>query len=226
VVAPAVLPWLVQPRLYQPRPWGDSDRERRLRALAERVGHPIARIGVWEEADSVHFPPVLLAGRSRDTLLLGAPLATVFPAEETEALAAREFGRVRQRQVLAGIVLGTFLSGAAFAAVHYAGSAALRRLGPRPITDARDIAGFPLLALAIMAASGVALPALRALRRAQIFAADAFAARATSAAALESALRRLEGDAPPPPRWVEWLFGEQPALSRRIRRLLARAASR
>lgn len=219
VVAPALLPWLAQPRLYQPRPLGHPELERRLRALAGRAGHPLIRVGVWEEDDSANFPPVLLAGTRRDSLILSARLASEFPPEEIEALVARKFARVRQRHVMMTVIIGTTLSAAAFVSVHFAGSEALRRLGPHPVTDARDIAGFPLLALAIMAASGVALPALRALRRAQTYSADAFAARWTSAATLESALRRLAGQPAPLPRWIEWLFSEQPALERRIRRL-------
>lgn len=219
---PALLSWLVLPRLYQPTALDKPELERRLRELAARAGRRLDWIGVWEPQDSSAFPEAMLARRRCDVLLLSPRLTREFPPEETVALVAREYARVRQHHLAVALTAGTALAAAAFAAVHYTGRWAIGHLGPYAPTDARDIAGFPLLALAVMAASGVALPAMRAIRRAQVYAADALAARWTDPATLASALRRIAGgEARPSPLWVEWLFGERPALTRRLQRLRA-----
>lgn len=217
---PALLSWLVLPRLYQSTALDNPELEHRLRALAARAGRPLDRIGIWEPEDSSAFPEALLARWRRNVLLLSPRLARDFPAEETVALAAREYARVRQHHLAVAMTAGTLLAAAAFAAVHYAGRWALGHPGPRVPADARDLAGFPLLALAIMAASGIALPAMRAIRRTQVYAADALAAHWTDPATLAAALRRLaDGEPSPAPLWIEWLFNDRPALARRLRRL-------
>lgn len=219
IALPEFLSERVIPRLYQPQPVPNSDLERALLEMAARVGHPLEGVGAWSEEDSPHFPDALLAGPRRRFLLLSAFAARACTAAEAGALAAREIGRLKRRQRGAQIAFGGALAGAGFAAVHYGATAALRRFGPVTIAEARDLAGFPLLALAILAASALVQPLLRAQRRGQDFAADAFAARVAGAPALLSALRRLQGRLPERPRWIEWLFDERPSLRRRQARL-------
>ncbi len=219
IVIPELLSGLVIPHLYQPQPLSRPELENALLEMAARAGRPLEGVGVWSEEDSAHFPEIVLAGRRRPYMLLPAFLLSEFSTEEVVALAAREIGRAQRRQRHWRIAVGVALAFAGFAAVHYGATTALRRLGSWTITTARDPAGFPLLALAILAASAITQPALRAQRRAQEFAADEFAARLIGAPVVAYALRRLLGDPPERPRWIEWLFDDRPSLQRRLARL-------
>jgi STE24 endopeptidase len=84
-----------------------------------------------------------------------------------------------------------------------------------------DIAGFPVLLLALSVIGLIGLPLQHAISRAFEWEADRFAVSVTRAPLVfANALRKL-GELnladPAPPRWVEWFFYDHPAITKRIR---------
>jgi STE24 endopeptidase len=94
----------------------------------------------------------------------------------------------------------------------------LARWGVRGIAD---IAGFPVMMLALSLIGLIGMPLQNAVSRAFEWEADRFAVTITGkSAAFASALRRL-GELnladPAPPKWIEWLFYDHPPVMDRIK---------
>ena len=83
-----------------------------------------------------------------------------------------------------------------------------------------DIAGVPILLAVLSLLNLIALPLTNGISRHFEWQADRFAIALTSVPhAFASALRKL-GELnladPAPPRWIEWLFFDHPAIGKRI----------
>jgi len=209
----------ILPRIYRLEALPEALLESRLMNLAQAVGVSIKRVGMWAADDDMEaeWPPVMI-GAGRIMGLHPSVVENMEP-EAVLALAARELGAVRQRHgpIRAGAAAACAL--AAFGAVHL-GAQYLVRLGiPAPASGVRDIASFPLLALLVLIASAMAQTVYRAILRAQVYAADAFAERLVGSDGLVDALRELYPEPTPLPQWVEWLFLSQPSVRRRLQRL-------
>lgn len=219
VILARVFPTWLLPIFYKTTALTDDALTRRLLALCERA--KVSALGVFRMDLGVETckANAALAGMGRTRrVLVSDTLLERFTPEEIETILAHELGHHRYRHITKLLCLSGIGSYAAFVLVQMLVPGSLARLG---VTGLSQIAGFPTLMLALSLIGLVGLPIQNGISRAFEWQADRFAVVITAqAAAFASALRRL-GELnladPTPPRWVEWLFYDHPAIMDRIK---------
>ena len=219
VVLARMFPTWLLPIFYKTTALTDDALTRRLLALCERA--KVSALGVFRMALGVETRKAnaALAGMGRTRrVLVSDTLLERFTPEEIETVLAHELGHHRHRHLTKLLVLSGIGSYAAFVLVQMVVPGWLRGLGIRHLSE---MAGFPMLMLALSLIGLVGLPIQNGISRAFEWQADRFAVLLTAqASAFASALRRL-GELnladPAPPRWVEWLFYDHPAIMDRIK---------
>jgi STE24 endopeptidase len=224
VLLPIGLAEGIIPHLYKPESLPDHALADRVRALANEVGIALEFVGRWTEEEVPERPPVMLAGRGRFLFFDERTIGLLAP-DERLALAAREIGGARRHHRLKRVLAGAACATAGFAVVHGGATILIGRGSSASVMGVRDIAAFPLTALCVLIASAIAQTLYRAILRAQVYDADAFAARRVGTGLSIRALQKLLGDPEPSPRWVEWLFRCEPSVRRRVHRLEQRVES-
>ena len=219
LVAPV---WLM-PLFYRLTPLVDAGLRERLVALARRTGAPV--LGVWVADHSrkgrAANAAVTGLGRTRRVILFDT-LVRDFPPDEVEAVLAHELAHHLHRDIWRGLGVQAAVFGAAFGAA----ALILRVGGPAlGLTGPADHAGVPLLGLALLGVSLLAVPAVNAWSRRCERRADEFALRTASRPrAFVEAMERLaslnlaERD-PHPVK--EFLLYSHPSVGRRIARAKA-----
>jgi len=146
-----------------------------------------------------------------DTLLAG------HPDDEIEAILAHELGHQVHHDVWKGIAIQGIVAGLGFLVAGRILSTLAPRLG---WTGAADVAGLPVLLLAVGMVALVLLPAVTAASRAMERAADRFAVELTgNAAAFMAAIERLGVQnlaEERPSRPARWLFYTHPPVAERV----------
>ena len=220
VILARMFPTWLLPIFYNTTALTDDALARRLLALCERA--KVSALGVFRMDLGVETRKANAAltgmGRTR-RVLVSDTLLERFTPEEIETILAHELGHHRYRHITKLLVLSGIGSYAAFLLVQMLVPGWLVRLG---VTGLSQIAGFPTLMLALSLIGLVGLPIQNGISRAFEWQADRFVPTVvgTKAASFASALRRL-GELnladPAPPRWVEWLFYDHPAIMDRIK---------
>ncbi len=219
VVLARMFPTWLLPIFYKTAALTDDALARRLLALCERA--KVSALGVFRMDLGVETRKAnaALAGMGRTRrVLVSDTLLERFTPEEIETILAHELGHHRYRHITKLLCFSGIGSYAAFVLVQMLVPGWLARLG---VTGLSQIAGFPTLMLALSLIGLVGLPIQNGISRAFEWQADRFVPTVvgTQAAAFASALRRL-GELnladPAPPRWVEWLFYDHPAIMDRI----------
>lgn len=218
VVLARIFPTVLLPMFYKTVPLEETALAQRLRTLCQRAH--VAILGVFRVDLGVDTRKANAAlaglGRSRRVLVSDTLLAHFTP-EEIETVLAHELGHHRHRHLVTLLALSGVGSLLAFGLIHVGAGWRVEQFGLR---DVSDPAGFPALMLSLWIIGLIGLPLQNAISRAFEWQADRFAvAHATHPSAFASALRKL-GDLnladPNPPRWVEILFYDHPALPKRI----------
>lgn len=217
VVLTAVAPLALLPLFYRVTPLSHGGLEGRLRALAERAG--VANLRFFRLALSARTRKVNAAfagvGRSR-RVLLSDRLIDEYSADEVAAIVAHEIGHNVAHDVWRGVGL-EIVTGLVAALVAHA---ALRSFSASTgLTHPADVAGLPLLALAVGAVWMAASPLACALSRSAERRADSFALGMADPSAYASALRRMAGhnlSEPHPSRLVQMFYHTHPPVEERI----------
>jgi STE24 endopeptidase len=219
VVLARIFPTWVLPMFYRTSSITDESLVARLLALCERAR--LRALGVFRVDLGVETRKANAAlagvGRTR-RVLVSDTLLERFSPEEIETVLAHELGHQRHRHISKMLLLSGLGSWAAFAVVDLTSAWWTSRLGVQGLADP---AGFPMLLLSLFLIGLVGLPLQNALSRRFEWQADRFAVTLThQPPAFAEALRKL-GELnladPAPPRWIEWLFYDHPAIHRRIR---------
>jgi STE24 endopeptidase len=217
VLLARVFPTVLLPIFYKTTPLQDEQLVQRLLALCQRVR--LAALGVFrfDLGAETRKANAALAGLGKTRrVLLSDTLLQSFTAEEIEGVLAHELAHHRYRHITKLLLLSAVGSWVAFALTDAMGWHWIRPLGLHGLSD---IAGFPALALWLSALSLLGLPLQNGISRAFERQADRFAIEQTHPQAFANALRRLAelnlAD-PQPPRWVEWLLYDHPAIHKRI----------
>ena len=195
----------------------DPDLEARITALGAKAGVRVAGVYRWGlSAKSTASNAAVTGLGPTKRIIIADTMLDRYPPEEIEAVLAHELAHQVHGDLYRFLALGS------------AGGAALL-IGLRVALDAllgpgagASVANYPLLAVGLSLAAFLAGPLFMTFSRWREYAADAYAARQTSAAAIGGALVRLVdqnlGD-PEPPAWEEALFMSHPSVANRVRAL-------
>jgi STE24 endopeptidase len=178
-----ILPFLLV-RLGGLRPIPKPDLTKRIAAVAETAGVPVAGIFQWETGErSAHTASVTGAGRHRRVLVSDHVLRD-WTDDEVEVVLAHELAHHAHRDFAQTLLFDALLLSASLAVADVAARWST--------TDLTLVASLPFIALVAGAVWLAATPARHALSRWQERRADQFALAVTGHAdAFRSALRRL-----------------------------------
>ncbi len=229
VILANLAPVLILPLFYRLEPLRDQDLTARLMALATRAGQRVR--GVYEmnlSAKSTTANAALMGLGNTRRIMLTDTLIQRYTPSEIEAVLAHELGHHVHGDIAKGIALQTAVTLVGFYLVDQVLLWLVPGLGYGSIAD---IATFPLLALALGAFMLIAMPLQNGFSRRIERQADEYALNLTRAPAdfisMMSKLTDQNLSEAEPSRWVELMFYDHPASSRRIAlaREFARGAS-
>jgi STE24 endopeptidase len=218
VVLTQLTPTLLIPLFYRLAPLPESELTARLRSLAERTGTTVAgvyRLGLSAKTTAAN---AMLAGLGRSRrIVLGDTLLDRYTPDEIETVFAHELGNQVHGDIPKLIAIQSALT---LVGLYLVGFVIEWGVEPRGLSSTADVAGLPLLALALGAFFLVTGPLGNAASRTMEAAADRYAVEATGKPlAFADAMRRLADQNLAeyhPPRWVEVLLHDHPATSRRV----------
>jgi STE24 endopeptidase len=213
-------PIALLPLFYRFKPLERPLLQDRLRTLSLRAGAPVLGVYEWGLGEKTRRANAALVGvGSTRRILLSDTLLADYSDDEIEVILAHELAHHAHRDVLKGVGAQTSLLLLGFAAA----AGAFEVLGTFGINGWRspaDVAGLPVLLLAVGAVSVVLSPLVHALSRRHERRADAYALKLTNQpAAFVSAMRRLGAQnlaEPQPSRAAVWLFHSHPPIEERI----------
>jgi STE24 endopeptidase len=214
----SIVPLAIAPLFHRMRPLDRPALRARLRELSERAGIGALDVHEWGLGERTRRAGAALVGIGPTRrIVVSSTLLADYSDDEIEVILAHEIGHHVHRDVLeslgaeCGVLLAGF--GAAFLLLRVSWQA-LGLSGPS------DVAGLPLAALAVAAASLAARPLLNALSRRSERRADRFAlAMASQPGAFVAAIRRMADQnmvEDQPTRAVLWMFHAHPSVQERI----------
>ena len=218
VLLAQLAPVVLMPLFYEIKPLTRDELRERLLALANKAGTRIAGVFEWRLSDRTKKANAALAGiGGTRRILLSDTLLAEHSDDEIEVILAHELAHHVYRDIWSGIVVETVLIAlGCFAADRvlsmFAASVGLEGKG--------DVAGLPLLVLAVGAVSLALMPVANALSRAHERRADRYALKMTrNAPAFIAAMKRLAAQnlaEEEPSRLVQVLFHTHPPINARI----------
>ena len=219
VILARVFPTVIMPLFYRMTPVHDQALVQRLLDLCRRTGLPALGVYRFDLGAETRKANAALAGLGATRrVLLADTLIAEFPPEEIEGVLAHELAHHKYHHITKGLVISTAGAWVAFMLTDAVGGRWVEALGLRGLAD---IAGFPVLMLWLSVLGLVSMPAQNGLSRHFEWQADHFAIGMTQPVqAFASALRRLAAlnlADPDPPRWIAWMFYDNPPITDRIR---------
>ena len=211
-------PVLLLPLFYSVKPLDRESLCAKLLALADRAGARVLGAYEWGLAEKTKKANAALVGiGSTRRILVSDTMLSAYSEDEIEVVLAHELAHHVHGDIWKGIAFESALILAGFFAASRVLAGAWSAAGLR---GEADIAGLPLLVLAVGAISLVLQPAAHAMSRDFERSADQFAIRLTrNPGAFISAMKRLgahnlaEED---PSTLVRWLFYSHPPMRERI----------
>jgi STE24 endopeptidase len=212
-------PVLLLPLFYRVKPLEREVLRVRLIGLARTAGTPVLGAYEWRLGDRTRKANAALAGLGRTRrILLSDTLLAEYSDDEIEVILAHELAHHLHRDVWIGLGYDTALTCAGFYVAHRALQAAAPTLA---LQGTADVAGAPVLLLAVGALTLLLTPLANALSRAHERRADRTALRLTNnPGAFISAMRRLGQQnlaEESPSRLVQALFYTHPPIKERLR---------
>jgi STE24 endopeptidase len=220
-------PTVLLPLFYRFTPLDRKSLRDRLELLSVRAGVPVIGISVWGLGDRTRRANAALVGTgSSRRILLSDTLLREYSDDEIEVIIAHEMGHHAHGDIPSGLLVEAVVITAGLAA-----AAALLRQGwgLLGLRGPEDVAGLPLLVLAVAGVLLATGPLMKAISRRNERRADEYALRLTGRPdAFVSAMRRLAAQnlAEERPSWLTlWLFHTHPSLAERIEHARAFARS-
>ncbi len=209
--------WLI-PIFYRQRPLEELGLRQRLEKLLEKCRTPVRGIFEINLSRTTRKANACLCGLgSSRRVLLSDTLLSGYPTDEVEVVLAHEVGHHRLRHIGILIVGNALAVGLSCFLVEWVVRRSMAPLGLRGLEDPATLL---LIGWGLTVAQLGLLPVTNGLSRLLEAQADRFALQATrNPRAFAAAMRRLAEQnlaEISPPRWVEWLLYDHPAIARRI----------
>jgi len=218
VLLAQLAPVVLMPLFYDIAPLKSEELRERLMALAEKAGTRVAGVFEWRLSDRTRKANAALAGIGRTRrILVSDTLLAAHSDDEIEVILAHELAHHVYRDIWAAILVEAALVALGCYAADRVLTAWAASAG---LAGKDDVAGLPLLILAVGAVSLVLMPLSNALSRAHERRADRYALRITgNTSAFVSAMKRLAAQnlaEAEPSRLVQVLFHTHPTINARI----------
>ncbi len=219
IILSKVAPLIILPLFFKMRPLEEGDLRLRLLDLARRAGAKAKNILVIDLSKKTVKANAALSGFGNSMrIFIGDTMLKDYSAEEIEAVLAHELGHYKYNHILKFILFGAASSFAGFYIANIALKNLIGILGFRGISD---VAGFPLLALALFFFTLFILPLQNGLGRAFEKRADYFAPDMTrNPDAFISMMGKLSDQNLAdrnPSRFAEIFLYDHPPIEKRIR---------
>jgi STE24 endopeptidase len=213
-----VAPVMLLPLFYSVKPLDRESLRARLLALAERAGARVLGAYEWGLAEKTRKANAALVGLGGTRrILVSDTMLAEYSEDEIEVVLAHELAHHVHGDIWKSILFEAGLIMAGFFAASRVLAAGWQTIGLR---SAADVAGLPLLLLAVGGISLIMQPAAHAMSRAFERSADRFAIGLTrNPGAFISAMRRLGANnlaEENPSTLVRWLFYSHPPMRERI----------
>jgi STE24 endopeptidase len=213
-----VAPLVLLPLFYRLRPLEREPLQRRLLALADRAGARAIGAYEWRLGDKTKKANAALAGLGvTRRILVSDTMLSQYSDEEIEVVLAHELAHHVHGDLWKAVALESMVVIAGF---YVAASVLDLLVVPLDLRGRADVAGLPLLVLAVGSVSLATVPVAHALSRAHERRADRFALRLTeNPGAFVSAMRRLAAQnlaEEHPSTLVRLLFHSHPPVAERI----------
>jgi STE24 endopeptidase len=211
-------PVLILPLFYRVKPLEREALRARLLGLAERAGARVLGAYEWGLGQKTRKANAALTGLGATRrILVSDTMLEEYSDEEIEVVLAHELAHHVHGDIWKGLAFeSAMILGGFYAAARWLAAAAAR-LG---LTGPDDVAGLPLLLVAVGGVLLAVRPAAHAMSRAYERSADRFALTMTkNPAAFISAMRRLSAQnlaEEHPSRVTQWLFYSHPPVRERI----------
>lgn len=218
VVLSTIFPVVILPLFYKLQPLDNESLQRKLTALAQRVGARVLgvyRMGMSEKTKKAN---AAFAGLGRTKrIILGDTLLDKFAEDEIEVVMAHEMAHYKHGDMGKLLAWSTATTFVGFWLSDFGFRIGLERLG---FSDRADIGAFPLLALVLFVFGLVVMPVNNAFSRWREWKADRAALDLTgNRDGFIRAMRKLGeqnlADFSPHPV-IEFLLHDHPSLARRI----------
>jgi len=218
VIMSALFPVLILPLFYKLQPLDNESLNRKLGALAQRVGAKV--LGVYRMTLSAKTKKANAAfaglGATK-RIILGDTLLNEFAEDEIEVVMAHEMAHYKHGDIWRMIALSAVTTFVGFWICDWGFGIGVHRLG---FTDRADIGAFPVLALGLFGFGLLSLPVNNAFSRWRERKADRAALDLTqNPAGFVRAMRKLAdqnlADLSPHPV-IEFLLHDHPSLESRI----------
>jgi STE24 endopeptidase len=211
-------PVMLLPLFYRMAPLNREPLGRRLVALADRAGARVLGAYEWRLGEKTTRANAALAGLGGTRrILVSDTMLAAYTDEEIEIVLAHELAHHVHGDIWKGVVLESVLM---FAGLFVAATALEWSVSPLGLSGPADLAGLPVVLLAVGAVSLLGRPGLQAISRAHERSADRFALELTrNPDAFVSAMRRLAAQnlaEERPSKVIEWLFYSHPPMRERI----------
>ncbi len=216
-----LVPILILPLFYKLTPLKDDPLRDRLKNLAERVKMKVLDVYEMKLSRKTKKANAMLSGLGNTKrIILGDTLLEKYTGEEIETIIAHELGHHYHKHVPKLIALGTIVTFAGFFVAARFLAATIARLDYLHISGVDDVAGFPLLIMAISVFGLLTMPLRNYVSRTLEKQADRFALRLTDRpAAFIAAMKKIAdqnlADKEPSPV-IEFLLHDHPSISKRI----------
>ena len=218
VVLTGLAPVVLLPIFFTFRPLERPELRERLIALSRRAGVAVSDACEWRVSDRTRKANAALIGLGRTRrIIVSDTLLSRYSDDEVEGILAHELGHLVRRDIWRGMALRTLVTALGLLAASRVLAALASPLGWRGVDD---VAGLPVLLLALGAVSTALRPLSNAFSRRMERAADRFAIELTgNAGAFASAIERLGTQnltEERPTRLARWFFYTHPPVAERV----------
>jgi STE24 endopeptidase len=216
-----LVPVLILPLFYKLKPLKDEILRERLKKLADRVRMKVLNVFEIRLSAKTRKANAMLAGLGNTKrVILGDTLIENYTGDEIETIIAHELGHHYHLHMQKLIALGTVLAFAGFFLAHLFLGVTIGRFEYLDINGVDDIAGFPLLLIAIFLFGILTMPLNNTVARAFEKQSDKFALRLTDRPnEFISAMKKLADQNlsdKEPSAIIEILLHDHPSISSRI----------